>query len=248
MKSFKPSQWIRKYRLMAKIQCLKKTIQAHQKAFLCVFIAMIFLVIGCYLIFSIYLSMSSLQAKNEVNPYLSKNDYFRQQFNSFSSQLTAIKKQVSKAKFSKKKSPIDLSPLEHRLKKLNKQIASLSKQNRTSVQNETEYTHNLQAQLKKMEQKLTTLTHATESHPRVVSAKKMPFSVQSIDLIQGHPLVTVRYSHQWVPLRLGEHLAHWVLVKADEEHQSASFKNAKNQYARIQLKTYPKSQEVKVCG
>lgn len=65
--------------------------------------------------------------------------------------------------------------------------------------------------------------------------QELPFLLESVDLIQQQPVVTVRYDYKSQPLDVGYFLAGWKLISADFSKQLAEFVNHKEQHIIIHL-------------
>lgn len=82
---------------------------------------------------------------------------------------------------------------------------------------------------------LTTL-EKLNSHQTCLSADHLPFTVRSIDWINGQAVVSVQYNHSVVPLEQHFSLAGWQLKHSDYEQQTAQFTNTQGVCAAVQLK------------
>lgn len=129
----------------------------------------------------------------------------------------------------------DLDSLRQGLTQISNQIENLQKDNAQSLKeimdSENAVVNQKLDELKEGVTELKDLQHPVKYLP----AKELPFSVQSIDLIQQQPVVTISYANKTQPLDLGYSVAGWELVKANYVQQRAEFKNKDDAHIVINL-------------
>ena len=76
---------------------------------------------------------------------------------------------------------------------------------------------------------------AIETHKTCLSKDKLPFKVNSIDMINGREVVSVYYDSMVTPLEQDFSLAGWKLKSANYQTQTATFVNAKGICAQSNL-------------
>lgn len=130
---------------------------------------------------------------------------------------------------------VELDTVKKSLEKMSQQIQSMKDENSDSL------AQLMKNQSAEMNQKLDSLQEGVDairlSQKKVIylPEKELPFLVESVDLIQQQPVVTVRYDYKSQPLDIGYSLAGWELVRADFSKQSAEFRNHKEQHILIHL-------------
>ena len=129
----------------------------------------------------------------------------------------------------------DIDNLKQGLTQISTQIESLQKDNAQSLKEIMESENSVVNQkLDELKEGVTELKDL--QHPvKYLPAKELPFSVQSIDLIQQQPVVTIGYANKTQPLYLGYSVAGWELVKANYGQQRAEFKNKDDAHIVINL-------------
>ena len=132
-------------------------------------------------------------------------------------------------------SVVEIDAIKSSLEKITTQIQSMKDENSDSL------TQLMKNQSTEMNQKLdalqagVTALQVAEKKVVFLPEKELPFLVESVDLIQQQPVVTVRYDYKSQPLDIGYSLAGWELVRADFSKQSAEFRNHKDQHILIHL-------------
>ena len=130
---------------------------------------------------------------------------------------------------------VDVDSLKQGLSQISSQIDTLQKDNATSLK---EIMENENAVVnKKLDDLQAGVTELKDlQHPiKYLPAKELPFAVQSIDLIQQQPVVTIAYANKSQPLDLGYSVAGWELIKANYTQQRAEFKNKDDMHIVINL-------------
>lgn len=130
---------------------------------------------------------------------------------------------------------VDLDGLKQGLSQISSQIDTLQKDNAASLKEIMENENALVN--KKLDELQAGVTELKDlQHPiKYLPAKELPFSVQSIDLIQQQPVVTIAYANKSQPLDLGYSVAGWELIKANYAQQRAEFKNKEDMHIVINL-------------
>ncbi len=93
----------------------------------------------------------------------------------------------------------------------------------------------IQSDLSDLEKTLSSQWNAK----KYTDAKALPFEVNYLDMISGHPFVSVDYDHHVAPLGIGDSLNGWTLSAADYSGQSVEFSNANGQSVKINLGNTP---------
>jgi hypothetical protein len=73
----------------------------------------------------------------------------------------------------------------------------------------------------------------TSNGKQYLEASTLPFHIVSVDSIAGLPYVSVDYEHHVSPLAVGDQLAGWQVVAANNDVGVAEFVNDKNQYVKV---------------
>lgn len=76
---------------------------------------------------------------------------------------------------------------------------------------------------------------AIKNKVKCLSSSHLPFTVQSIDMVNGRNVVSVLYANMVSPLENDFTLAGWKLSSSDYEHQTARFVNRKGVCASVNL-------------
>ena len=76
---------------------------------------------------------------------------------------------------------------------------------------------------------------AVKNKVKCLSGSHLPFTVQSIDMVNGRNVVSVLYANMVSPLENDFTLAGWKLASSDYEHQTARFVNRKGVCASVSL-------------
>jgi len=132
-------------------------------------------------------------------------------------------------------SVVEIDAVKSSLEKIATQIQGMKDANSDSL------AQLMKNQSAEMNQKLDVLQagvsalQAAEKKIVFLPEKELPFLVESVDLIQQQPVVTVRYDYKSQPLDVGYSLAGWELVRANFSKQSAEFRNHKDQHILIHL-------------
>ena len=130
---------------------------------------------------------------------------------------------------------IDIDSLTQSLTQLSTQIDHLQQENaeslKTIMASENAVVNQKLDELKSGVTELKDLQHPIHYLP----ADQLPFVVQTIDLIQQQPVVTIRYANKTQPLDIGYAIAGWELIAANYREQRAEFINSDKAHIVIHL-------------
>lgn len=197
-------------------------------------VAIVLLMIA--LIITVYAYMHSSESKKSAETE-KVNAAIYYQVQKSSKDLNLISQQVSELsnKLSQKRSVVELDSLKASLSKISTQIQSMKDENSHSIAQLMKNQGALVNQKLDSLQAGVTALQAAENKAVYLSEKELPFLVESVDLIQQQPVVTVRYDHKSQPLDIGYTLAGWELKKANFAKQCAEFRNHKDQHILVHL-------------
>ena len=151
--------------------------------------------------------------------------------------LTAMQQQLNNLTISlhDENTVIDIDSLTQSLTQLSTQIDHLQQENaeslKTIMASENAVVNQKLDELKSGVTELKDLQHPIHYLP----ADQLPFVVQTIDLIQQQPVVTIRYANKTQPLDIGYAIAGWELIAANYREQRAEFINSDKAHIVIHL-------------
>lgn len=136
---------------------------------------------------------------------------------------------------------MNIGQLKQSLAALQAQVSQVSQQSNHLLSEEIERsTKSLQQQLTTIKKSLSVMT-IQRAHHKQLSANALPFKVVSIDNIQQADVVSVSYAHRILPLNMGEQLAGWTLLHANDADQHAQFQDQHGNQVMIQLNVHATS-------
>jgi hypothetical protein len=211
-----------------KLRCFKQLSKKHQKI-----VISGFAVVG--VILAVLSGVHVLSATQSEAGHLNAAIYYQakksaKDLDALSDQVTRITEQLSS-----KRSVVDMDAIKQSLIQVTIQIKSISDENAESlrqfIQDENIVVNkkldSLQLGVNSLQENMHKVTYVDE--------KELPFTVESVDLIQQQAVVTVRYDYKSQPLDVGYSMAGWELIKADFSKQTAEFINKKDQHILVHL-------------
>lgn len=153
--------------------------------------------------------------------------------------LTAMQQQLNSltTSLNDQHTVIDVDSLTQSLTQLSAQIEHLQQENAQSLQaimeSENAVVNQKLDELKAGVTELKDLQHPIHYLPE----DQLPFLVQTIDLIQQQPVVTIRYANKTQPLDIGYAIAGWELIAANYREQRAEFINGDQAHIVIHVGT-----------
>jgi hypothetical protein len=155
-------------------------------------------------------------------------------------QLTDVQTKLSDIKnlVSDKNNQNDINNIKVALENLNTQIGTIINEDKANqLAMEQKFTA-LSTQLVTMQKETNknfANLEAIDQHKKCYPASKLPFTVRSIDFINGRAVVSVAYDNSVVPLEKNFALAGWKLSSADYQTQTAVFVDPKGICAQSNL-------------
>jgi hypothetical protein len=139
---------------------------------------------------------------------------------------------------SSKHSVVNIDQVKQDIKGLNQEITQIEQDNKAQYSALRLQITRLSSQLggyqKTTTRKLDEID-AIKGKVRCLTAAHLPFTVQSIDLVNGRNVVSVMYADMVSPLENNFTLAGWKLASSNYEHQTARFISRKGVCASVNL-------------
>lgn len=177
---------------------------------------------GVLLIAGLFLHPHSRE--NSLNLEISKR------LDEMSSQLIQLQKTINQPQVT-----TNLNPIQQNLNQLTQLISEVKFKNGEELkQLFNEHRQEISHKLNVIHAGIDSLEH--QQHPiKWLPATALPFKVVSIDTIQQHPIVSVAYHYQTVPLEVHDALAGWTVVATHYAQQKVEFKNKEDVHVLISL-------------
>ncbi len=139
---------------------------------------------------------------------------------------------------SSRRSVVNIDQVRADIHGLNQEITHIEQDNKTQYSALRSQITNLSSQLDRYQKttasKLDEI-EAVKNKVTCVSRSHLPFTVQSIDMVNGRNVVSVLYANMVSPLENDFTLAGWKLASSDYEHQTARFVNRTGVCASVNL-------------
>ena len=178
--------------------------------------------------------VSPIQAKpiimNEHSQVKASDNPIHDELDDISAKLANIEQ-----KLGQRHAYVNLDEVRKSLGSLNAQVGNLANHSNQIVTAQIKSsTKQLQGQLSTIKQELAVIT-AKKTHHKMMNVSALPFKVMSIDNIQQHEVVTIRYANRILPIDIGDSIANWALVSANTVDQKAQFRTTNNNYVLVDL-------------
>lgn len=147
--------------------------------------------------------------------------------------LTNIEKMLSS-----RRSVVNIDKVRADIHSLNQGITQIAQDNKAQYSALRSQITNLSSQLGTYQKTTTSKLNqieAVKNKVKCLSSSHLPFTVQSIDMVNGRHVVSVLYANMVSPLENDFTLAGWKLTFSDYEHQTARFVNRKGVCASVNL-------------
>lgn len=139
---------------------------------------------------------------------------------------------------SSRRSVVNIDKVRNDIHELTQEITLIERENKTQYSALRSQISLLSSQLgsyqKTTSDKLDEI-EAVKNKVKCLNASHLPFTVQSIDMVNGRNVVSVLYAKMVSPLENDFTLAGWKLTTSDYEHQTARFVNREGVCAGVNL-------------
>lgn len=139
---------------------------------------------------------------------------------------------------SSRRSVVNIDKVRTDIHSLNQEITQIEQDNKAQYSALRSQITSLSSQLGSYQKTTTSKLdeiEAVKNKVKCLSASHLPFTVQSIDMVNGRNVVSVLYANMVSPLENDFTLAGWKLKSSDYEHQTARFVNRKGVCASVNL-------------
>lgn len=193
------------------------------------------------LIFIVFLSVAlTLNSQQERYLFKTLSDNTQKQaisaFNHIETLLTQLETKIEKPKMPKIEIHFiaqKIKELETTMQNLNFRAEITSSQLNTIIDNQ-KIIHNSKAIQPNLLSKAIKKSRAL-SHKLVMKPGSLPFKVVSIDIWNGHPMVTIKKDTEFSLMEVNESDSGWILTKIDFDTSIATFKNHHQQCLTIKI-------------
>lgn len=136
------------------------------------------------------------------------------------------------------RSVVNIDKVRADIHSLNQEITQIEQDNKAQYSALRSQITSLSSQLGSYQKTTTSKLdeiEAVKNKVKCLSSSHLPFTVQSIDMVNGRNVVSVLYANMVSPLENDFTLAGWKLSSSDYEHQTARFVNRKGVCASVNL-------------